>query len=45
MSSPKQKEKPNQKIKRLEKQLGDDLLKSKILKYLIEAYNNEFEVY
>jgi len=42
MSSPKQKETPAQKIKRLEKQLEDEQLKNEILNEMIDVFDNKY---
>ena len=42
ISSPKQKETPAQKIKRLEKQLEDEKLKNLILNDMIDVFDNEY---
>jgi transposase len=42
MPSPKQKETPAQKIKRLEKRISDEELKNEILNEMIDVFDNQY---
>lgn len=42
MASPKQKETPAQKIKRLEKRIADEELKNEILNEMIDVFDNQY---
>lgn len=42
MSSPKRKESPAQKIKRLEKELADEKLKNEIMNSMVDIFDNEY---